>query len=822
MVLNDLKLKQKLPLMVAALMALAIGAMAIVGMTATKSLIRQGALEKLQSVAHIQASRVHVFMEAVERDLLLQARAQYTIGALVDLVTAYQAMDDASDVLRRVFIEENEYPAGQKDLLVNANTGSSYGFRHRDLHPHFHALQTDNDYYDIFLFDTEGNLVYSVFKEDDFATNMLTGPWKDSGLAKAYRQALERGPKEPPVFIDFLPYGPSEFAPAAFVAMPVFEGEDGNLLGVIAYQMPAGQLSNVVTDLDGLGPTSNGYMVGEDRLLRTDLVATEANEILNVVVDNEGVTNGLDNQEGQSIGIGLNGNPAYSAYAPLEFRGLKWVVFVEQDEKAIMSGLASARMSNLITGFIVFAIALFASLLFSRRIILPVQHLTEAVSMVADGQLDSTIPGTDRKDEVGALARAAETFRQNALEMETLNAAQAETNEKMSKLTQEREEAAQREALARKDQEEKDRAALEQRESMMRQLDASFGQLVDAATMGDFQHRVNVDFDDAVLVGLADKMNALMLSVDTGLSRAGETLQRIAAGDLTREMQGDFRGAFADLQTNMNDMLVSLRELIAGLSNSSVSLANSSSHLTQTARDLSSEAERNAASLEQTSASAEEISKSFTQVKQNVTDSSDLARRARETARANETVAAEAVASMENIAQASSEIEQVVSVIEGITFQINLLALNAGVEAARAGDAGRGFSVVASEVRALAQRSSEAANEITGVIGRTNGAVSNGVSKVTAAKSSLDQIAETILQIASSIDDAAVMIAEQSSGISEITSAIAQVDSATQRQVASFEEITAASAILSDQADELKAAASDFKVDDTDDASAVA
>ena len=97
-------------------------------------------------------------------------------NALIALADGYASLENAPEVLRRVYIDENEYPTGEKDRLVKADTGSSYGFIHALYHPTFDSLQNEMGYYDVFLFDTNGNLVYSVFKETDYATNMIDGP----------------------------------------------------------------------------------------------------------------------------------------------------------------------------------------------------------------------------------------------------------------------------------------------------------------------------------------------------------------------------------------------------------------------------------------------------------------------------------------------------------------------------------------------------------------------------------------------------------------------------------------------------------------------
>ncbi len=809
---NDLKLGKKLPLVMTCLMTLAIGIMALVSMSATKSLIRDGAIEKLQSVSQLQSFRVRELLETVERDLILQAKSKTTVAALADFSIAYAAMKNASDDLRRVFITENEHPLGQKDLLVKANTGSSYGFRHTEFHPHFDALQNDMDYYDVFLFDTSGNLVYSVFKEEDFATNMLTGPWKDTGLAESFRQAIELGPNDPPVFLDFAPYAPSAGAPASFAAKPVFDTENGKLLGVMAYQMPIDQMNRVISDLAGLGESANGFIVGEDRLMRTDSIMTETNDILTVTVDTLAVTEGLKGESGFHREIGPLGVPVYAAYVPLVFRGLNWVIFVEQDEAVIFSGLSKALFSNLWSGLLVLAGAIVISIFFSRGISQPFQRLTAAVNKVANGELNTEITEVNRNDEVGELARATEIFRQNSIEMVNLNKEQTAANEQMTKLTAEREEAAERERTTAMEKEKADRLAVKEREQMMTNLGASIGDVVRSALDGDFSPRVNADFDDQVLTDLANDLNLLMGAVDHGLTQTSTTLERVAGGDLTEPMVGEFRGAFGELQGNTNHMIESLVELIGGISESGSTLTGSSGELRQTANALASQAEQNAASVEETSAALVQLSASVKQVSENVKGVSSSAQDARSIATASEEISAEATKSMNDIAEGSKEIARVVDVINDISFQINLLALNAGVEAARAGEAGLGFSVVASEVRQLSHRASEAAKEIAEVIAESDKAVANGVTHVSSARDALGEIAESVVKISDSIESVSVAVTEQSTGIGEITSSLSQIDGNTQKQAVTFEKVTASSQLLASKASELSSATSRFQL----------
>ncbi|WP_299672660.1 CHASE3 domain-containing protein [uncultured Roseobacter sp.] len=440
-----------------------------------------------------------------------------------------------------------------------------------------------------------------------------------------------------------------------------------------------------------------------------------------------------------------------------------------------------------------------------------INMLTETMRRLADGNNDVEVSGQGRGDEVGQMARATEVFKQNAIKVAALNEEQEKASKEMAEMAAEREEAAKREVELAKQKEEEDRKASAEREQMIADVGRSFGKVFEAAVQGEFTERVEARFADNMFNELAENINQLLDIVDGGLSSTGEVMERIAQGDLTRRMEGDFRGAFADLQGNVNSMVDALKVLVEEISGSGMTLASSSSELHDTAGALSSQAEQNAASLEETSAALEELSASIKQVSNNVSDASDNAKSARETAQSSGKIAADAADSMSRISEASKEIAQVVSVINDIAFQINLLALNAGVEAARAGEAGRGFSVVASEVRQLAQRASEAAKEIDAVITRSDDAVSEGVTKVSDAQSSLASIADSVVSISSGVDEIASAISEQVSGISEITTAVSQIDQNTQKQAASFEEVTAASSLLASEADSLRQSTARFQ-----------
>lgn len=440
----------------------------------------------------------------------------------------------------------------------------------------------------------------------------------------------------------------------------------------------------------------------------------------------------------------------------------------------------------------------------TKIIVDSIEDSVDVMSRIAEGDLDAKVLHTDRENEIGRMARALEVFKSNGK-------ASIEADLRAKAMDKERQDSEAEQKRLQEVQEADARAMAEAaRNEMIASLSASLGAVVAAASQGDFSKRVEAKFTDSELTNLAEAVNTLVDNVDNGLSQTGKMMGRIAGGDLSERMEGNFRGAFADLQNNTNQMIDALRSLIDGITGSGVTLASSSAELRDTSDSLSRQAEQNAAALEETSAALEEMSASIQQVSKSVSGANTNAQLASETAQSSGKVAADAASAMERISNATGEIVQVVGVINDISFQINLLALNAGVEAARAGDAGRGFAVVASEVRQLAQRASEAAKEIDTVIARSEDAVSEGVSKVADAQSSLATISDSVVGISERIGEVSRAISEQALGIGEITTSVAQIDENTQKQAASFEEVTAASSILANEAEALRHSTAQF------------
>jgi len=310
-------------------------------------------------------------------------------------------------------------------------------------------------------------------------------------------------------------------------------------------------------------------------------------------------------------------------------------------------------------------------------------------------------------------------------------------------------------------------------------------------------------------------MNELVENVEKGLSQISDVMSAFADGDLTKRMDGGYRGEFmrlSDYCNRMGDQMVSIVTQIGKVTNAVQSAAG---EISSGVSDLSVRTEHQASSLEETSASMEELAATVRQNSENAEEADRAAIVARDVAINGGTVANQAVSAMDEIADSSKKITEIVGLIQEIAFQTNLLALNASVEAARAGEAGRGFAVVANEVRALSQRAASASKDIKELILNTDDQIQSGVAMVNNAGNSLEEIVASVKTVADYVSEIAAASREQTSGIEQVSSSMTAMDEMTQQNATLVEETTLALASAEGQISDLKNAVGFFKIANT-------
>lgn len=339
-------------------------------------------------------------------------------------------------------------------------------------------------------------------------------------------------------------------------------------------------------------------------------------------------------------------------------------------------------------------------------------------------------------------------------------------------------------------------------------------EIVEGSAAGDFTKRINESDKSGFMLTLAQGLNQLTSTTETGLNEVSKVLLALSEGDLTKEINNDYKGTFNDLKNYCNTTSSNLANMISKIREASDTINNASTEIAQGNSDLSTRTEQQASSLEETASSMEELTSTVRLNAENANQANTLASQAVQVAGNGGNLIQQVVKTMASINDSSNKISDIIGVIDGIAFQTNILALNAAVEAARAGEQGRGFAVVASEVRTLAQRSANAAKDIKDLI-------SDSVSKVESGNVLVNQSGETMKDIVTSIQgvndimsEIAAASAEQSSGIDEVSKAITQMDEMTQQNAALVEEAAAAAESMRTQACDLHERMGSFKVDE--------
>lgn len=287
---------------------------------------------------------------------------------------------------------------------------------------------------------------------------------------------------------------------------------------------------------------------------------------------------------------------------------------------------------------------------------------------------------------------------------------------------------------------------------------------------------------------------------------------KITEGDLSQSLEPFGNNCAGRLIPLLNEMQNSLHEAVSTIRIGSDSIYRGASEIAKGNNDLASRTEEQATALEQTAASMEEITAAVNQNMEHAYQARELAEVASVTVEKGNELAESVVTTMDGISNSSSKIADIINVINNIAFQTNILALNASVEAARAGAHGRGFMVVANEVRNLAGDSAKAAKEIEVLIADSSKRVKKGASLVSDMEKTMEDILTGVKQVTSIMKEITIASEEQSKGIGQVSVAITQMDGVTQQNASLVEQVSAAAISLERQTEELQLSVQNFNL----------
>jgi len=309
------------------------------------------------------------------------------------------------------YIANNPHPLGSKDKMIMGDAPATYHQTHEKYHLKYQRYLNKFSFYDIFLVEpTQGQVVYSVFKEIDYGTSLLTGPHKDSNLATAFKKSLALNKANEAKLSEFAFYTPSYGAAASFISTPIFDNNE--LIGVLVFQMPIGVINSIMQTSEGLGESGETYLVGSDKLMRSQSRFTTDNSILSTKVDTQATQHIINNQSGSGIFSDYRGVDVLSSYAPLNIKDLQWGIIAEIDKSEAFSAINKLIYITISIAILTFLILIFSALAFSKTLSEPLIKAVNVAKSIANGKLDNHIQVVG-KNEVSELLSALQDMQEN-------------------------------------------------------------------------------------------------------------------------------------------------------------------------------------------------------------------------------------------------------------------------------------------------------------------------------------------------------------------------------------------------------------------------
>lgn len=476
------------------------------------------------------------------------------------------------------------------------------------------------NYYDLFLIAIDGDIVYSVAEESDLGENVESGNLRNSSLGKCFAKA-----KREVSFADFEPYAPSNGEPASFVGAPVIY--NGKTLGVVALQIPISGINNIMQERTGLGETGETYLIGSDKLMRSDsyldptnhsVIASFKNPNLGSV-DTEGAREALSGKADQKIIIDYNGNPVLSAYAPLKVGDANWAILAEIDKAEAFAPIKVLTTSIILLSLIFAAIIIMIAWAFSASIAKPLRNIFSGLKSFSDQELAHT---TEQfKDIINGLDSGSEQVSAASVQLSSSSQSLSEgASEQASNIEEISSSLEEMSSMTRQNADNTNQADIHAKDSV-NAMDALNDAMIHIKNSSDETAKIVKTIDE-----IAMQTNLLALNAAVEAARAGDAgkgfavvaeevrglAQRAAeaaktTADLIEESQKNAEQG-ADNTIKVKESLEKVSNIIAEVSSASKEQAQGIEQVNAAISQMDKVTQQNAANSEETASSSEELS----------------------------------------------------------------------------------------------------------------------------------------------------------------------------------------------------------------------
>lgn len=398
----------RIPLISTSLTLASVAGTILVAIIVGKGAIFEMEENKTLAIAGRTAASLAELTEEIQTDGTLMAEMGSTVEAMKAFDAAFRSATDASVKLKEAYIDENQNPTGKKHLLDRAVSDLPvYDEVHARFHPVFRNVNEKWGYYDIFLINTAGDVVYTNFKENDFADNLITGPLKGEGLGEVFAEVMKTGK---PHGTNMLPYSPSNGAAAVFWGHPIKEAS-GRIVGVFALQVPTEKIEGILNNYISEGGTSEAYLINEKGEYLTQPRRSQEPLVLTEVQD------GIATDAPANLPLHVEdrlGNSVVATRVPVDFYDHDWSLIYKVDESEVSGYINSIIVYLIQAALAMSAVAAFLAQLFARSIVSPIRSINEITTQLATGARHLQIEEAKRDDEIGSIGRSLKQF-QNAL-----------------------------------------------------------------------------------------------------------------------------------------------------------------------------------------------------------------------------------------------------------------------------------------------------------------------------------------------------------------------------------------------------------------------